>query len=54
MCIKSMDNSENQQEDRPQWMNFICPSCAIGYGINALIKTIKKRRKQMATTASID
>lgn len=54
MCIKSMGNSENQQEDRPQWMNFICPSCAIGYSINALINIIKKRRKQMATTASID
>jgi hypothetical protein len=49
-----MGNSENQEEDRPQWMNFICPSCAIGYGINALIKTIKKRKKQMTTTTSID
>ena len=54
MCIKSMVSNENQQDDRPQWMNFICPSCAIGYGINALIKTIKKRRNQTTTTVSID
>jgi hypothetical protein len=48
-----MGNNEDQQEDRPQWINFICPSCAIGYGINALVKTIKKRRKH-AIAASID
>ena len=33
-----------QQEDIPKWMNFICPSCGIAYGINALSKMIKKRK----------
>lgn len=49
-----MVSNENQQEDRPQWMNFIYPSFAVSYGINALIKTIKKRRNQTTTIASIE
>jgi hypothetical protein len=48
-----MGNIEDQQEDRPQWMNFICPSCAVGYGISTLVKTLKKRRKQ-TTAVAID
>jgi hypothetical protein len=28
----------------PAWTNFICPSCGIAYGINALIKAVKKRK----------
>ena len=51
---------ENKQEEEnvPKWMNFICPSCAITYGISALIKTIKKRKAQhgiaMGSTYDID
>jgi hypothetical protein len=36
---------ENKQEENiPKWINFICPSYAIAYGISALIKNIKKRK----------
>jgi hypothetical protein len=28
----------------PTWTNFICPSCGIAYGINALIKAVRKRK----------
>ena len=52
MYIYGMGNNENQQDDQPRWMNFICPSCAVAYGVNALIKTLKRRRKQ--TAASVD
>jgi hypothetical protein len=41
-----MGNNENQSENSSQWINFICPSCAVAYGVNTLIKTIKKRREQ--------
>jgi len=37
----------SQEEDEiPKWANFICPSCGISYGINALIKAIRKRRQK--------
>jgi pyruvate/2-oxoacid:ferredoxin oxidoreductase beta subunit len=37
---------ENQEDEIPKWANFICPSCGISYGINALIKAIRKRKQQ--------
>jgi pyruvate/2-oxoacid:ferredoxin oxidoreductase beta subunit len=37
---------ESQDEEIPKWANFICPSCGISYGINALIKAIRKRKQQ--------
>jgi len=38
---------ESQDEEEiPKWANFICPSCGISYGINALIKAIRKRRQK--------
>jgi hypothetical protein len=39
-----MDDNKNQEEHPPQWINFVCPTCAVAYGINTLIKAIKKRR----------
>jgi hypothetical protein len=40
-----MEKNKQQEEDNiPKWMNFVCPSCGIAYGISALIKTIKKRK----------
>lgn len=39
-----MENMQEEEKNIPKWMNFICPSCGIGYGISALIKTIKKRK----------
>ncbi|MGI0046091.1 MAG: hypothetical protein ACREBB_02725 [Nitrosotalea sp.] len=35
-----------EEADVPKWTNFICPSCAISYGINALVKAIKKRKER--------
>lgn len=39
--MKSQDDVEI-----PRWTNFICPSCGIAYGVNALIKAIRKRRQK--------
>jgi hypothetical protein len=41
---------ENKEEELPKWMNFICPSCGIAYGISTLIKTIKKRKARRHIT----
>lgn len=35
---------DKKEEEAPKWMNFICPSCAVAYGISALIGAIKKRK----------
>ena len=29
-----------------KWANVVCPSCAISYGVNALIKAIRKRQQK--------
>jgi hypothetical protein len=36
---------EKDEEDIPKWTHFICPSCAISYGISALVKAVRKRRR---------
>ena len=36
---------EKEKEDIPKWAHFICPSCGISYGISALVKAIRKRRR---------
>lgn len=33
-----------KESDIPKWTNFICPSCAVAYGVNALVKAIRKRK----------
>jgi len=38
--------SYKEDDDIPKWANFICPSCGIVYGINALIKAIRKRKQK--------
>ncbi|MDE1767201.1 MAG: hypothetical protein KGI02_07215 [Thaumarchaeota archaeon] len=35
-----------EEADIPKWANFICPSCAVAYGVNALVKAIKKRKER--------
>ena len=42
--MKSQDGEE--EGEIPKWANFICPSCGISYGVNALIKAIRKRRQK--------
>ncbi|MBI3639279.1 MAG: hypothetical protein HY223_03090 [Thaumarchaeota archaeon] len=42
-----------EDDDIPKWANFICPSCAVAYGVNALIKAIKKRRHRIDEQESI-
>jgi hypothetical protein len=48
MTSSSFINMENKEEvgkeELPKWMNFICPSCGIAYGINALVNMIRKRK----------
>lgn len=48
MTSSSFINMENKEEvgeeELPKWMNFICPSCGIAYGVNALVNTIRKRK----------
>jgi hypothetical protein len=38
--------SHKEDDNIPKWTNFICPSCGIAYGINTLIKAIKKRQQK--------
>jgi hypothetical protein len=38
--------SQEEEDEIPKWANFVCPSCGISYGINALIKAIRKRKQQ--------
>jgi len=47
---------QSQEEDNeiPKWANFICPSCGISYGINALIKAIRKRQKNKKSHSSTE
>ncbi|MDQ6667004.1 MAG: hypothetical protein M3Y53_02130 [Thermoproteota archaeon] len=35
-----------EDNEVPKWANFICPSCALSYGVNALIKAIRKRQQK--------
>jgi hypothetical protein len=35
-----------EDNEVPKWANFICPSCAISYGVKALIKAIRKRQQE--------
>jgi len=37
---------EDQEEEIPKWAHFIRPSHVISYGINAMIKAIRKRRQK--------
>jgi len=37
---------QEEKDEIPKWANFICPSCGVSYGINAMIKAIRKRQKQ--------
>jgi len=37
---------EEEESDVPKWTNFICPSCAVSYGVNALVSAIKKRKER--------
>jgi pyruvate/2-oxoacid:ferredoxin oxidoreductase beta subunit len=38
--------SQEEEDEIPKWASFVCPSCGIYYGINALIKAIRKRKQQ--------
>jgi hypothetical protein len=49
-----MQSREGEDNEIPKWANFICPSCGISYGINALIKAIRKRQKQKEIHTSIE
>ena len=35
----------DEEDDIPKWAHFICPSCGISYGISALVKAVRKRRR---------
>jgi hypothetical protein len=35
-----------EEANIPKWANFLCPSCAVSYGIEALVKAIRKRKGQ--------
>jgi hypothetical protein len=40
------------EEDIPKWAHFICPSCGISYGISALVKAVRKRRRLISPEKS--
>jgi pyruvate/2-oxoacid:ferredoxin oxidoreductase beta subunit len=48
----SMERQE-EKDEIPKWANFICPSCGISYGINALIKAIRKRQQEVESSNSL-
>jgi hypothetical protein len=50
--LLSMESKE-EKDEIPKWANFICPSCSISYGINALIKAIRKRQQKVESSNSL-
>jgi hypothetical protein len=42
--MKNQDR-EGENEYFPKWTNYACPSCAIYYGVKALLTKIKKQKK---------
>lgn len=42
----SLSKNMKEKEDIPKWTNFICPSCAVAYGVSVLVKAIRKRKEQ--------
>jgi hypothetical protein len=47
-------SNEDSPEGFPKRMNFVCPSCAISYGINAFVTAIKKRKAKDTTTTKTE
>jgi hypothetical protein len=44
------ENNGYGDKDRiPKWTNLTCPSCFIYYGVQSLIRGIKKQRQRTAT-----
>lgn len=41
---------DKKEGEVPKWANFVCPSCAITYGISAIIRMIKKRKMTQSIT----
>jgi hypothetical protein len=41
-----------EEEDIPKWAHFICPSCGISYGISALVKAVRRRRRLISHETS--
>ncbi len=39
-----MNEDENSNDKDFSWLKFACPSCAIYYGINFLVSSIKNRK----------
>jgi hypothetical protein len=45
------ENNDYENIDQtPNWTNLACPSCAIYYGVQLLIRSIKKKRKNRRST----
>ena len=44
---ESGENNDHDDTDQtPKWTNLLCPSCAVYYGVQSLIKSIKKKRQR--------
>jgi hypothetical protein len=39
------NNGHENMDQTPNWTNLACPSCAIYYGIQLLVRSIKKKRR---------
>jgi hypothetical protein len=39
------NNDHDDTDQTPNWTNLACPSCAIYYGVQLLIRSIKKRQR---------
>lgn len=49
--IEEKNDYENMDQT-PNWTNLVCPSCAIYYGVQLLISSIKKRKNQRSILLS--
>jgi hypothetical protein len=46
LAITCMASQKEEKDEILKWANFICPSCSIAYGINALVRAIRRRQQQ--------
>ncbi len=44
--MNKFERDSNDDKTDLKWVNLICPSCAIYYGLQLLIQGIKKKRQK--------
>ena len=44
--VNDIEEKGESTDHAPNWTNLVCPSCAIYYSVQALISSIKKRKRK--------